>query len=282
MDSMEIVRRCYLWRSLSVCILILLQAPLIRAADQTGASRFDKGQSPSSAVLSDSVWYDREVDQVVPVEVKTAQDDSIHRDSKWLPQAAPVAKAVNTPNPTSASNIDLFGDAFTYTNFFAWCCLAVMVVGTGIWVAWILGRDGVGANSSKVDRSLASDERLLERIQHLPQELQRENLDYRAEAERMMQAGDFEQAIVLLFAYQLLILDRSACIRLNRGKTNRQYLRETRFADQQASQWFASVIKLFESSYFGRRVVEASDFARCWQENEMLERQLTQRMEVAG
>ena len=282
MDSMEIVRRCYLWRSLSVCILILLQAPLIRAADQTGASRFDKGQSPSSAVLSDSVWYDREVDQVVPVEVKTAQDDSIHRDSKWLPQAAPVAKAVNTANPTSASNIDLFGDAFTYTNFFAWCCLAVMVVGTGIWVAWILGRDGVGANSSKVDRSLASDERLLERIQHLPQELQRENLDYRAEAERMMRAGDFEQAIVLLFAYQLLILDRSACIRLNRGKTNRQYLRETRFADQQASQWFASVIKLFESSYFGRRVVEASDFARCWQENEMLERQLTQRMEVAG
>lgn len=273
---------CHFWRCLGVCILMAALAHRTPAADGSQGIASDVVQSPSSDVLSDSVWYDGEVDRVVAVEVKTSQDDSIHRDSDWLPQAEPVPKSVNAPNPSAIPGFNFFGEAFAYTNLVAWCLLAALVVGTGVWVAWILGKDGLAGGRRKVDQSLASDERLLERVQHLPQELQRENLDYRAEAERMMQSGDFEQAIVLLFAYQLLILDRSACLRLNRGKTNRQYLKETRFADPQASEWFASVIKLFESSYFGRRVIEASDFTRCWQENEMLERQLTQRTEVAG
>ena len=272
---------CRFWRCLGVCILMAALANPAPAADGSQGIMADVVQSPSSDVLSDSVWYDGEVDRVVAVEVKTSQDDSIHRDSDWLPQAEPVPKSAGTPNAGTVPNFNFFGQAFTYTNLVAWCLLAALVVGTGVWVAWILGKDGLAGGRSKVDQSLASDERLLERVRHLPQELQRENLDYRAEAERLMQSGDFEQAIVLLFAYQLLILDRSACLRLNRGKTNRQYLQETRFANPQASEWFSSVVKLFESSYFGRRVIEASEFARCWRENEMLERQLTQRTEVA-
>ena len=84
-------------------------------------------------------------------------------------------------------------------------------------VAWILGKGGVSGTSSgsNGNQPLTTDQTLLERIQELPEELRRDNLDYRAEAERMMRS-ELEQAIVLLFAYQLLLLDRAACLRLHR------------------------------------------------------------------
>ena len=40
-------------------------------------------------------------------------------------------------------------------------------------------------------KPLTTDQTLLERIQELPEELRRDNLDYRAEAERMMRSKRF-------------------------------------------------------------------------------------------
>jgi hypothetical protein len=46
------------------------------------------------------------------------------------------------------------------------------------------------------------------------------------EARRHWQEGNYAQAIVYLFSFQLVHLDKQQVIRLNKGKTNRQYLRE--------------------------------------------------------
>ena len=51
-------------------------------------------------------------------------------------------------------------------------------------------------------------------------------LDLLAEARRHYQAGNYGAAIVYLFSFQLVQLDQRQIIRLAKGKTNRQYLRE--------------------------------------------------------
>ena len=240
--------------------------------------------SPSQGVINDSEWYDSKSGEIKPIQVKTREDDSIHRESRWLPQAQAVPKAASSAESPSGFNLDWLGEGFTYTNLFAWVVLIILIIGAGAGVAWLLGKGGVGGTSSgsNGNQTLSTDQTLLERIQELPEELRRDNLDYRAEAERMMRSGALEQAIVLLFAYQLLLLDRAACLRLHRGKTNRQYLRELRSTDQQVFQWVERVVSLFEGSYFGRRVIQQSDFSRCWKENELLEGKLARLAEVSG
>ena len=51
-------------------------------------------------------------------------------------------------------------------------------------------------------------------------------MDLLAEARRHYQAGNYGAAIVYLFSFQLVQLDRRQIIQLAKGKTNRQYLRE--------------------------------------------------------
>lgn len=236
--------------------------------------------TPSKGVVADSDWYDAEASEIVPVPVVNREEDSIHRDSRWLPQATAVPNPVgkNTPAILSGSWID---EGWTFSSVISWLFLLGIVVLTGFLVAWLVRPSGLAGNLSTEGSfdSVASRERLLERIKHLPEELRRENLDYRAEAERLMKNGAFDQAVILLLAYQLLILDRAACLRLNRGKTNRQYLREMRFAEEIGSDWFERVIILFERSYFGKIVIREAEFSRCWKENKMLEDRLASRME---
>ena len=58
--------------------------------------------------------------------------------------------------------------------------------------------------------------------------LKKSPADYLDEAQRLYRNGDYAQAIIYLFSHQLLQLDRRHWLRLVKGKTNRQYLREVR------------------------------------------------------
>jgi hypothetical protein len=87
--------------------------------------------------------------------------------------------------------------------------------------------------------------------------------DLLAEARRHYQAGNYGAAIVYLFSFQLLQLDKRQIIRLARGKTNRQYLREVGRR--------AVLLKLleqtmvaFEDVFFGNRQLPRERFESCW------------------
>lgn len=281
MISQCLVTRWSVYRqilSIQVALMLLIPCHVVMGLDN--AEQMVSSISPSRDALADSAWYDTEVKSIVSIPVQTQDNDSIHRDSRWLPRADAVPDTVGT-NSSTVTPWTWSGEGFRISTLITWILLLVVVVGSGVWVAWILGRNGSsnslsGSNSLQ---SLSAEKRLLERIQHLPEELRRENLDYRSEVQRLMQAGVFDQAVILLYAYQLLLLDRAACLRLTRGKTNRQYLREVRFSEEIGSHWFGRVINLFEQSYFGKIDIIKSEFDRCWKETEMLEGRLASRME---
>ena len=59
-----------------------------------------RARSPVDGSLSDSVWYDADRDEVIPVTVKPIVDDSLNRDSRWLPKA----KRIKQPPKTSTTS----------------------------------------------------------------------------------------------------------------------------------------------------------------------------------
>ncbi len=86
-----------------------------------------------------------------------------------------------------------------------------------------------------------------------------------------MNLGRLDEAIVLLFGHQLLLLDRGGMLRLARGKTNGRYLRETRGKSPEAHQLLAHSVAAFEASYFGGHAPQPEQFASLWAENAELE-----------
>jgi hypothetical protein len=102
-----------------------------------------------------------------------------------------------------------------------------------------------------------------DRIESLPVPAVDRPRDLLDEAQRCRQCGDYGRAIVFLFSHELWQLDKHGRIRLARGKTNRQYLREIR-------SWPAlrglveQTVGVFEDFFFGHHAVEQFAFEACW------------------
>ncbi len=86
-----------------------------------------------------------------------------------------------------------------------------------------------------------------------------------AAARRAYEEGDFSTAIVYLFSHQLIELDRHQCIRLAKGKTNRQYLRElAQRADLRML--LSETMVRFERVFFGDQRLDQAAFEDCWRQ----------------
>jgi len=101
------------------------------------------------------------------------------------------------------------------------------------------------------------------RIEALPFRVRSGPLGLLDEARRHYELGDFRQAIVYLFSYQLIEMDKQQIIRLAKGKTNRQYLREVRRRPSLQSLVNQTMIA-FEDVFFGDHPLDRSRFESCW------------------
>ncbi len=101
------------------------------------------------------------------------------------------------------------------------------------------------------------------RFQALPQAVRHASAGLLEEARRNYLDGNFAEAVIYLFSHQLVQLDRHHLIRLAKGKTNRQYLRE--LAGRSAlGQIFAQTLVAFEDVFFGNHAIDRRRFESCW------------------
>jgi hypothetical protein len=279
-------RRCVALALGWVCaILLWFPRPVSAATDTMDAS-------PSSDALQDTVWFDAEQGSIIPIKVKPREDDSLNRDSRWLPKP----KRVQVPDNPSANaaggggaagtGTGWFGTDLTLGNLLGWLLLVSLVTVLVLAIAYALSKSDFdfasGSSSKRTLQTRTPDQQTIERMKHLPAELRRSGVDFRSEAERLMEASQFDQAIILLFAHQLLLLDRAGLLRLNRGKTNRRYVRETRSSDPTLAGYLQETATAFERSYFGRHSIDREKFTRLWKDNETLEQSIERRQEVAA
>ena len=252
--------------------------------------------SPTSDALSSTPWFDAAEGNLVPVIVSERIDDSVNRKSRWLPKPKKLSKPVASPaaNPATGGTTTgggagigtgLFGSGMSLGNLFGWMILALVILVAVGGIVYAFSKTDIDLGKPKDAKQIsnaAPDKQTIERMKHLPIELLRTDINLRTEAERLMTEGRYDQAIILLFGHQLLMLDQAGALRLTRGKTNGRYLRESRSHDREMGDSLQKTITAFERSYFGRHLIHESEFRDLWDNNEALEKRVTMQKELAA
>lgn len=212
-------------------------------------------------------WYDNEADTFRPLDVPPPKKESDWKFWSWL-------------GDLLSGLIELsfnWGDLFRLLAYAVLAGLVVMIL-----VALYRALRKFDPNSDADDPEGEDAGRRIERVEALPVQPQRQLSDLLAEAARLRAAGDFAGAIVYLYGHLLLELDRGRHVVLVKGKTNRQYVRETRSSLPVAAPLLERVVQLFEESFFGKRPLPAERFDACWEQTKLLGTALRTPRELAA
>jgi hypothetical protein len=198
-------------------------------------------------------WYDRQSDgiQAVP-----------------LPEEPPLRRASNWEwKPTSTTNRAQWNSSFwdalwRGVQYTVWIALFVMLVALiSVWMRAVARHE----RARQWDEWDKDDQQRHETasIEQLPFQVKQPQADLLGEARRHYQAHHYNQAIVYLFSYQLVQLDRHQCIHLAKGKTNRQYLGELA-SEPFLRQRLKQTMLVFEDVFFGHYELGRARFETCW------------------
>jgi hypothetical protein len=130
-------------------------------------------------------------------------------------------------------------------------------------IAFVLVRAFLMQQRDDLPLAAASDDGDAARIESLPFPVAAGRLDLLAEARRHYEAGNYEMAIIYLFSFQLVQLDKRQFIHLAKGKTNRQYLREVG-QRMPLLGVIEQTMVAFEDVFFGNRALDRNRFQSCW------------------
>lgn len=222
--------------------LLLLAVPLVASAADDPAQGEVAIESARRGLARgpDVPWYDADTDSFRAAEVKPPK-----QPRQWNPNLG-------------------FLEIVMYLG---WGVLALVLV----YLIYLIVR----AFMQNESRSTLRTERVaaggdIARVEELPVALAKRPVDYLEEAKRLYERGDYAQAIVYLFSHQLLSLDRRNWVRLVKGKTNRQYLREVRRSAAPSAERLAGILQgtvlLFEEVFFGKRLPAQDRIDAVWSE----------------
>ena len=238
----------------------------------TGRSRADEPVvAPIDDAAVDSVrdalqseanfpWYDAETDGLARVEVRTPVTP---KEAQAWQEKVKVTKQ-RQGKKWNWSMGDVFARMLQYA---AWTALALLfIVGIYFGIQSLMDTEiKLAANAEEEDEQRTD----AERMENLPIDVARADGDFLEVARQYYQAGDFAAAIVYLFSYKLMQLDREQWIRLTKGKTNRQYLKEIRKRRDRSS-WkdlqslTRDTMVTFEDSFFRHHSIDRARFETCW------------------
>lgn len=233
------------------------QAPQAEEAIRLGRSALARGTYP---------WYDQESDETRVV----APPEPPGPCCEWLWDTGDVPGLSWVP---------------TAVTVLMYVAAALLI---GCLVYFLVRNFSLGRRGPREEPMARAD---VDRIEELPVELRRGG-DFLAEAERLAAQGDRAGAMVYFYSHQLLLLDKAGFLRLGRGKTNRQYVREVaasldRVRQGEASgrvqplggpaasmgprpgEWlldrFRTSVRLFEEAFFGHLPIDAEAFRQVWE-----------------
>jgi hypothetical protein len=235
---MEMTRAMHWWRHPMM---------VLGLADRDGS--VTAGREALDRWIRDYPWYDPKTDGVRPIEVS----EPWYLKWKWL--------------------LDRLEDVFTFrgggigsagwVQWLAWLLIAVtLIVLVYLMVRVFLMRErGKSKSAAGREPSDAAEEK--RRVEALPPAAARRPSDLLGEARRCYERGDYGQAVVYLFSHQLVRLDKSQLIRLARGKTNRQYLRELG-RRMPLRRLLEQTMVAFEDVFFGNYAINRARFESVW------------------
>ncbi len=192
-------------------------------------------------------WYERQTAGIRRLNVKTPPDIAGSRDSRWTPG-----------KPRNFNwNFNFLGQLMRGIMY---VLLATLLIALIIVVARAASHSQLTEFPDSPSHGFGFD---ASRVEKLPFQLEGGAVDLLPMAKQFRDQGDFRKAIIYLFSYKLLRLDQERLIRLAKGKTNRQYLRELR-----THRPLRSLVELtmvaFEDVFFGEHDLDRQRFESCW------------------
>lgn len=217
--------------------------------------------------IGSPVWYDRSNDSYAPPRIQKLQDNPIRtggRRAKYVPETRwSFWDWFDGNNSGQRWNWGLTGFS---SDFFSAMVLTLL----GILLATILTLLAVHSLRNYMpgyfERKTTKTKIEIDpaKVVDLPFEVERTTYENPLqEAEALMNAGKFREAIIFLYGYQLLALDQERRIFLERGKTNRMYLRELDGVPR-LRDILQKTMLVFEDAYFGHYPVGEEPFRECW------------------
>ena len=238
---------------------------LFNTANAADLSPVESGKRALSSTAPP--WYDRENDDLKPLEIAAESD---------------AERAKNTERPKTPDwqmdwswlpTFPFFGEFLRYLGW-------ALLIGILAFVVYALVQAFMNADpvisGGIAGRAENEDPRVdQERIENLPVPVKARRGNFLDLARELYEAGNFREAIIYLFSHRLLQLDRAGRIRLTKGKTNRQYLREIG-SSKDLQKILGRTIVSFEEVFFGRHDLTREKFEACWQQNDQFEQILQQ------
>jgi hypothetical protein len=209
-------------------------------------------------------YYDRQQDDVRQLNVEEpATDQAANRKSKWTGKN-PKANTRTGGGGNSGSFLGPVLQGFG---------LAALVIFIGL-IAYLIARAFLKneVTETKVSKVIETS-RDVDKVQALPFQLRKPTSDFLAEAQRLYAAGNYSEAVIYLYSHLLVQLDTHHVIRLAKGKTNRQYLRETR-SRPALREILERTMIAFEDVFFGHHTLSREEFEACWSRVEEFHGQL--------
>jgi len=168
---------------------------------------------------------------------------------------------------------DWLGDLFRFSwgglgslSWLEWVAWGAIVILLGLLVYLMvrtvrkrrLGKSGSAGEAGQPDE--AEEKR---RVEALPSAVGRNRADLLAAARQCYDEGNYGEAIIYLFSHQLVELDKGLLIRLAKGKTNRQYLRELG-RRLPLRRLLGQTMVAFEDTFFGNHAIDRARFESVW------------------
>ncbi|NLE39798.1 MAG: DUF4129 domain-containing protein [Pirellulaceae bacterium] len=182
----------------------------------------------------------------------------------WYDAKTDGVRPIGIPRPRSNYSFSLPDWLGSLLKWFIWILLVVLLAFLVYLLVqtYLRGRGIRGSTQTATDQGEAEQRR---RIEALPFPVRAAQLDFLAEARRYYQEGQYGEAIKYLFSHELVQLDKCRAVRLTRGKTNRQYLRElSRGRLAVLSRPLEQTMLVFEDFFFGGHPVDRVRFETCW------------------
>lgn len=239
--------------TLCCCFALLAQANLLRADEPDATVEAARALRDSG----DFPWYDPQTDELRDLHAKARQDeDTDTRKHGWEWEVKPLN--------TSANVKWQFPTLWQIVQYTAMGLLVALILGLVFLLLRYFLKQEEEIGSPGAALALEDRQGEVDRVEQLPFVVRRPGGDLLSEARAMYEQGRYGEAMIYLYSYQLVQLDRHHLIHLAKGKTNRQYLREVRQEPKLRTILHGSMIA-FEDFFFGRHDLDRERFEQCWQ-----------------
>ncbi len=242
---------------LALLVGAVSNAPYARAADELLEDVLqDNGHAP---------WFDADTNEPQPVPLEPDPVEAPHRKSD---------REMNAPQAPSLPDFEFPTWIGSLLWWITWTLLGLLLAVIIFFIVRALMKPRPSLPEAPPGESWDPA-----RIEDLPFELAAAPNDFMAAARVAFDNNDLRLAMILLFSEQLMHLDRKHWIRLAKGKTNRQYLRELR-ADPELRATMRKSVWTFERIYFGGEEPERAEVEQMWSDTIELKERYQQPAEI--